>query len=118
MPEKFFKDPHDGQIVRISKCNASLCDWIIIKVIVQFLRIDWKFFLEILERLFYFLSLQIVTFIKRVMLFTHSKVFEEHIAPLVLDVGQNHEHAEYHAGDDGDHHHQAAVRHPGVVTGL
>ena len=40
------------------------------------------------------------------MLFTHSKVFEEHIAPLVLDIGQHHEHAEDHAGDDGDHHHQ------------
>ena len=45
------------------------------------------------------------------MLFTHSKVFEEHIAPLVLDIGQYHEHAEDHAGDDGDHHHQTAVKH-------
>ena len=45
------------------------------------------------------------------MLFTHSKVFEEHIAPLVLDVGQHDEHAEDHAGDDRDHHHQPAVKH-------
>ena len=45
------------------------------------------------------------------MLFTHSKVFEEHIAPLVLDIGQDHEHAEDHAGDDRDHHHEAAVKH-------
>ena len=45
------------------------------------------------------------------MLFTHSKVFEEHIAPLVLDVGQHDEHAEDHAGDDRDDHHQSAVKH-------
>ena len=45
------------------------------------------------------------------VVFTHSKVFEEHIAPLVLDIGQHEEDAEDHAENDRDNHHQPTVKH-------
>ena len=44
-------------------------------------------------------------------LITYSKVTEENIAPLILDVGQDHQHTDDHGEDDGDDHHQSAVYH-------
>jgi len=52
-----------------------------------------------------------VTCNKLYFLLTYSKIGEENLAPLILDVGQHHQHADDHAEDDGHHHYQAAVNH-------
>ena len=50
-------------------------------------------------------------FLPLIVMITYSKVTEENIAPLVLDVCQDHQYADDHGEDDGDHHHQSAVDH-------
>ena len=42
---------------------------------------------------------------------TYSKVAEENVTPLILDVCQDHQHADDHREDDGDHHDQSTVDH-------
>ena len=49
--------------------------------------------------------------------FPYCKIFEEHIAPLVLDGGEDDHDADDHAEDDADHQHEAAVhqlQHTGI----
>ena len=44
--------------------------------------------------------------------FTHCKVLEKDMAPLILDIEEDEEDTDHHGDNDADHHHQTTVHPP------